>query len=460
MNPISLVIEHASNQPESIAIAAPNYEMNYANLVGSIRLFAAKLKQFGVSKGHIVGISLRPEFETVVSLALMQLGAISLTSTPSILRNYKNQINFLVTGEIQIGFDPARQLLIDSNFLESLGATPAWLEVADIEDDEVVRLVFSSGTTGTPKGVEFTKSNLLSRTASARSNWMPADPFMSLLGLDTVTGMQTFFWSVFNGKTWLSPTTAEGNYSLLTKYRVEAIKTSPARLDELLSAVAAKPEPLSLKFVEVAGSLLTRRIGEACQRLTGITPLYLYGSTEVGTVTKGFFNPDQPENVGHKVDDVEFEVIEGRVRYRKANMPKNYWLNPKTGNSGFFDGWFYPGDLGNIDEHGNLHLIGRIDDLVNAGGAKFNLLELDTWLKESAIFDDVASFTIINPVGEVEIGLAFVSVKPPIPEILTKRVREFLPDLKVKHIVRLAELPKNKLDKVDRNQLSRLITNR
>ena len=430
--------------------------MTYRDLVGSVRLIAAKLRQFGVTKSKIVGISLRPEFETVVSLALLQLGAVSLTSSPSILRSYKNQIDFLITGEIQIGFSPSRQLVIDSAFLDSLGASAPLEQVSEIEDNEIVRLVFSSGTTGTPKGIEFTKKNLLTRSASARSNWMPADPFMSLLGLDTVTGMQTFFWSVFNGKTWLSPTTAKGNCDLISKYQVEAIKTSPARLQELLAVLEAEPQPINLKFVEVAGSLLTRRVGEQCERLTKIKPLYLYGSTEVGTVTKGFFNATEPENVGSKVSDVEFEVVDGRVRYRKADMPNSYWLNPATGDSGFIDGWFYPGDLGRLDEAGNLHLLGRIDDLVNAGGAKFNLLELDSWLKESELFDDVASFSILNEFGEAGIGLAFVSKQPPIPELITNRIRDFLPDLAVSHIIRLAQLPKNKLDKIDRNELARI----
>ena len=458
MNPIEWVFDHAANTPEDVAIAAPNFEMTFGNLVASVQRFSGKFQQLGVRKGSIVGVSARAELDTIVALSLLQIGAISLTASASVVRSYRDQIDFLVVTETVIGFPLDRQILVNQDFLQSLGMVSP-LEIAtELQDEDVVRLVFSSGTTGTPKGVEFTKENLVTRTQSARTNWMPADPFMSLLGLDTVTGMQTFYWSVFNGKTWLSPTSPEGNLELISKYLVKAIKTSPAKLDDLLGAAEANPLPLVLEFIEVAGSLLSRRIGERCQKVTGITPLYLYGSTEVGTVTKGYFNASEPENVGRKVDDVDFEVIEGRIRYRKANMPKDYWLNPNTGSSGFHDGWFYPGDLGRLDDEGNLHLSGRADDLVNAGGAKFNLLELDMWLRDANLFDDVATFTFLNDGGEQAIGIAFVSNQPPIPEILTKRIQDFLPNLNPALILRLKELPRNKLDKVDRKAIQELAT--
>lgn len=430
--------------------------MTYSKLANSVKRFAGRFDQLGIKKGQIVGVSLRPEFEVVVDLALLQIGAVSLTATPSVTRNYKEELDFLIVQEMQIGFSQEKQILIDELFLDGLGAVASLSSITELADEDIVRLVFSSGTTGVPKGIEFTKSNLISRTQSARENWMPADPFMSLLGLDTVTGMQTFYWSVFNGKTYLSPSSAENNLSLISDYMVKAMKSSPAKLSELLVALKNSPKALSLEVVEVAGSLLTRRVAEMCLSLTGIVPLYLYGSTEVGTVTKGLFKTEQPENVGSKVDDVQFEVIDERIRYRKENMPKSYWLNPDTGNSGFQDGWFYPGDLGFVDENSELHLVGRIDDLVNAGGAKFNLLELDTWLKESNLFDDVASFNFIDPHSETKIGIAFVSAQPPIPEILTSRIRDFLPNLNVSLVIRLKELPRNKLDKIDRKELQRI----
>jgi len=112
--------------------------------------------------------------------------------------------------------------------------------------------------------------------------------------------------------------------------------------------------------------------------------------------------------------------------------------------------------MNSVDE---LSLSGRTDDLINLGGAKFNLLELDVWLQGLDMFDEVAAFKLENEFGEVEIGIAFVSSLPPIPELLVEQVKQFLPDLDYQYLIRLEQLPRNKLDKVDRNGLAELVRN-
>jgi acyl-coenzyme A synthetase/AMP-(fatty) acid ligase len=188
----------------------------------------------------------------------------------------------------------------------------------------------------------------------------------------------------------------------------------------------------------------------------------------VGTVTRGQYSPAEPNNLGRPVDDIVFEIADdsglavpngtlGRVRYQKAGMPKDYWIANNSKTTGFIDGWFYPGDFGVVDENGELRLSGRTDDVVNLGGSKFNLLELDVWLQTLELFEEVASFRLTNEFDETELGIAFVSSRPPIPEMLVEQVRAFLPDLVFQHLVRLDKLPRNKLDKVDRTALGELI---
>jgi len=93
--------------------------------------------------------------------------------------------------------------------------------------------------------------------------------------------------------------------------------------------------------------------------------------------------------------------------------------------------------------------------VVNAAGNKFNLLTLDLWLQDTALFDDVASFTYETPSGS-RVGLAFVSANPPEPHILVQRIQSFLPNFQIGQLLRLSALPRNKMDKVDRNELSKL----
>ena len=468
MNPIDRLFASAEAAPGATAICSPAYSTIFADLATTVRIFSAALKNAGVKEGQIVGVGCRPELECVIALSLMQIGAISLTLSQQVMRAYKDKIDFVVTDDEKTLLPPNRILRITEETFAELGKFRPEEEVADLEPESLVRLVFSSGTTGTPKGVPFTAENLIARTNSARINWMPELPFMSLLGLDTVTGMQTFFWSVFNGQTYFAASNGEGNLKLITENHVKSIKSSPARLKDLIDAAEANGTKTDLEIIQIAGSLLDARSVRRCESVFGITPTYLYGSTEVGTVTRGKFQQQTPNNLGKPVDDIEFEIVDdhghatpagnlGRIRYRKSGMPRSYWQQTTNKTTGFIDGWFYPGDFASMNNQGELELSGRTDDLVNLGGAKFNLLELDLWLQGLELFDEVAAFKVLNEFNELELGIAFVSALPPIPELLAEQVKSFLPDLDYQYLVRLPKLPRNKLDKVDRSELAKLV---
>ena len=147
----------------------------------------------------------------------------------------------------------------------------------------------------------------------------------------------------------------------------------------------------------------------------------------------------------------------GSIRYRKPGIPEKYWLDDQRKSRGFNNGWFYPGDLGLINQDGELEINGRTDDVVNIRGSKFNLLELDTWLGELGLFEEAASFLVKTNNDDLTVGIAFVSKNEPIPELLTQKLKAFIPDLEFSHLLRLKSLPRNRLDKVNRGELSRLV---
>jgi long-chain acyl-CoA synthetase len=289
---------------------------------------------------------------------------------------------------------------------------------------------------------------------------MPADPFMCLLGLDTVSGIQTFYWSVFHGATYLVASTGPRNREVIERYGVRSIKTSPARLADLLDAQPAS----GLDVVQVAGSLLTPALGLRCEAVLGVTPVYLYGSTEVGTVSSGRFDAAQPHVVGELISSVDFELVdaagqpvtepdtEGTIRYRSAVMVDHYWLADGDPASAFRDGWFYPGDVGALSAEGQLRISGRTNDVVNANGAKFNLAELDIWLSELRIFTDAASFSFSTDAG-VGVGIAFVAKAHVGQEIVVEQLATRFPNLAVGALIKLDAIPRNQLGKVDRRSL-------
>ena len=467
MNPISSFFKAAEVNPSKIAVATSDLEMTFGDLAGSVKLFSAAFKKFGIRKGNFIAISARTEVECIAALALMQLGAISLSGTDSVMRSYRTEIQFLITDNESSLFLPSNVIKINTEFLASLGKVSPNESIEEIDETEIVRIVFSSGTTGTPKGVPFTAKNLTARLNSANANWMPALPFMSLLGLDTVTGMQTFFWHALNGHTYIAPGGGNENLNLIRKHQVKSIKTSPARLKDLITASNSQTKDLRLEVVQFAGSLLSTNLAESAVKVLGVKPTYLYGSTEVGTVTRGGFKPAKPNNVGPPVADIELEIVDelgisvpkntlGSIRYRKPGMPESYWLDDQRKSRGFNSGWFYPGDLGLLNQDGELEINGRADDVVNIRGSKFNLLELDTWLAELGLFEEAASFLVKTNNDELTVGIAFVSKNEPIPELLTQKLKSFIPDLEFSHLLRVERLPRNRLDKVDRAELSKL----
>ncbi|MFM6968243.1 MAG: class I adenylate-forming enzyme family protein [Microbacteriaceae bacterium] len=464
MNPLDPFFDHARAQPDAIALSSPRTTLTFAQLADSVARFASQFQAKGVRRGSVVGVALPAEADAVAILAIQMLGAVSLRITEPIAKAYGDHIDMVVTDGLVRGAATKPTITVDAAFFESLGTVRPLESPVAVDEGDLCRIVFSSGTTGTPKGVPFTAKYLVDRVDSATRNWIPAVPFMSLLGLDTVTGFQTFIWAMRSGQTFFITSDAAANLAQIVNGRVAAIKTSPARLADLVGVAGDAQTQLSV--IEVAGSLLPASLAAVCERVFGVTPTYLYGSTEVGTVTRGTVDPAHPNMVGAVVGEIDAEIvddngtalprgIEGLLRFRKPGMPAGYWnVSVPTGHSGFRDGWFYPGDYGQIDSDGRLWLAGRRDDLVNAGGAKFNLIELDRWLQDCGLFLDAASFQFVDNRGAESVGIAFVTKNAPEPEILTARVREFLPDLQFGALLRLNEIPRNQLGKVNRTLLT------
>jgi acyl-coenzyme A synthetase/AMP-(fatty) acid ligase len=469
VNPVERFFASAEAAPDAPAIVSRGGTLKFGDVADTVRRMASKLEQSGVSQGSVVGVNARPEMEAVATLALMQLGAVSMRVSETILRGYRDSIDLVLSDTMARGAGDLPVIDLSLEFVRSLAGVAPRDGVTALGGEEVVRVVFSSGTTGTPKGVPFTADYLTARVDSARRNWIPQVPFMSLLGLDTVTGYQTFMWAMMNGETYFTVAGAPENFALISENKVAAIKTSPARLADLLVEAerAGKPQT-ALAVVEVAGSLIPSKTVTECQMFFGVTPTYLYGSTEVGTVTRGAVDTTTPSMVGTIVDEIDVEIVndngepvesgsEGILRFRKEGMPSDYWNSPTvSASSGFRDGWFYPGDYGRIDPDNRLWLSGRRDDLVNAGGAKFNLIELDHWLVESGLFLDAASFQFTTETGVTSIGVAFVTKHPPEPSILRERLKDFLPDLTLGKLLRVEEIPRNQLGKIERVNLASL----
>jgi acyl-coenzyme A synthetase/AMP-(fatty) acid ligase len=473
-HPARVLAHHAAEHPTDPAIVSLGFVMTYGELADAVRRVAARLRSLGIRPGQVVGIRARPEWEAVLALAVLHEGACSLHASDAVLAAYGDRLDHVLLDGIRPG--TRRAIDVGTAFLETLGSVNAAIDPQPIAPDAACRIVFSSGTTGTPKGVAFTLAMLLARTDAAHTNWMPAEPFFCLLGIDTVSGYQTFMWSVLHGRPWIVPGTGAANLDLLGRTQARAIKTSPARLADLLDAVDARgaaphasPVP-RLEHVQVAGALLSGPLARRAEHLLGIIPTYLYGSTECGTITRGDVDPHDPARVGWLVEGSELQVVDehgvvaatgevGSVRYRTPTTPSSYWNGDPNADRAFRDGWFWPGDRGSLGPDGALHLAGRDDDVVNASGAKINLAELDLWLAELDLLDDLATFAYPDADGTMRVGLVYVPRHDAPPEIVHDAVRRRAPFVEVTALIRVDVVPRNARGKVTRPSLLRLLGN-
>jgi acyl-coenzyme A synthetase/AMP-(fatty) acid ligase len=471
MNPIRDVLVRASHDGDTFAVRGASREMSSAVFADTVVRIAAKLRLDGVRPGSVVGLSLDPFLSTVFLAALMHEGAVSFVARSGILDAHAESIDFVASDNPAV---IARHTVIHvtPEWLESTARVSTQIQPHDFSsEDDLVHLVFSSGTTGTPKGVPFTLRDLRRRTSAARENWMPHLPFLSELGLDTVSGMQTYFWSLFSGETYLLPGSAADDIALIERDRVASIKTSPAKLKDLVArATVTGADVSSVKTVEVAGSLLSAQLAATFADVFDAELVYLYGSTEAGTITRALFDPNDAQRVGEVVPTARVEIVgeddvplgrgeTGRVRLQSDYQATRYWPFGVSTGTGFRDGWFYPGDSGRIDDDGSLVITGRTDELINASGLKINPAWVESHLGDYRGVSDFACFGYANPDdGTSELALAFVAKSDINVRRFMEFVRERLGDNAPRRVFRIDQIPRNALGKVARLELAQRVS--
>ena len=470
-NPIESFYESSQVTPNRTALLSSKVNLNFLQLKRISQQAAQKLKTLGIQHGDVVGLRCQPEITVVLSLALLQIGATSLAINAKVMENYRELIDFLLIDEFIPSLSHSNLINVDQDFVSSLDSISPLEEIQAINNRDIVRIVFSSGSTGVPKGVPFSKEIFVARIESALKNWIPSQPFMSLLGPETVTGFQTMFAQLFTGNTYYLAYDQDEAWNIVVGHSIESIKASPAKLKELLDKAETsqtRSATLPLQTIQVAGSLLSIPIAEKCHEILGVWPTYLYGSTEIGTVTKGLFDKSQPNCVGEIISEVSCEILDsnnevlpqgqiGTIRIRREPMAQSYWGKSTSSSSGFVDKWFVPGDMGFINNKNELVLDGRIDDLINLGGVKINIAELDLRLSQISQFKDVAAVIYNNPLGEKELGIAFVSEMNLSIEDVQRQCKRVANGISVNSFIKLDLIPRSSLGKVERKNLTKLV---
>jgi O-succinylbenzoic acid--CoA ligase len=256
-------------------------------------------------------------------------------------------------------------------------------------------VVFTSGTSGAPKGVCLSRRALLAacEAHAAALPWAPHDRWLLAMPLAHVGGLSVVLRSLWARRAVvLGPERFDPDTLLDTLQRnaVTLLSVVPAMLARLVD----RPPPPSLRAVLVGGAACPAEL-LARGRAAGWPLLPTYGLSEAcAQVCTQRLDDPQPSGVGPPLPGVEVRVREGGIEVRGPTRMDGFLGEPPLAP----DAWYATGDAGRLDERGHLHVLGRLDDRIVTGGENVDPLAVEDALRTHPAVRDACVVGVPDPV--------------------------------------------------------------
>jgi len=344
-----------------------------------------------------------------------------------------------------------------------------------LNDTRRALMLYTSGTTGRPKGVVSTHGNIRAQidTLIEAWAWSESDRILHVLPLHHTHGIINVLCCALGSgacvempgkfdtpQIWDRLASSELTlfmavptiysklaqaYETFTDVRRSELTKHVRRLRLMVSGSAALPVPLFQRWREITGQELLER----------------YGMTEIGmALSNPLRGARKPGTVGLPLPGVEVRLMDGEIQVRGATVFREYWNRPQATAEAFTpDGWFRTGDIATVDEQGYYRILGRASvDIIKTGGYKVSALEIEDLLRESPELADCAVVGIEDPEWGERVAAAVLPRDPKGFE--TSRVeawaRERMARYKVPTRWKIVEqLPRNAMGKVLKPELKR-----
>jgi malonyl-CoA/methylmalonyl-CoA synthetase len=428
---------------------------------------AGGLRAHGVEPGDRVAVYAANSLEWVTGyLAVQRAGAVAVMMNPDYHSAEAEHILRDSEPAVVIADAPRREIAGKRGFKS--------IPVEDLPRDEEppmpaltpespAAILYTSGTTGRPKGALIDHGNFLAQGRGAIEVWRWTDkdtlvhalPLFHLHGL----GMGLHGTLLSGARAVLVPFTPENVVRELTGGGTMLFGV-PSMYQRLCEWLDEHPTDLSDVRVFVCGSApLPPALFERCARLLGQAPVERYGITEGGiVVTNPYDGPRQPGRVGYPFPGVEVKLGElDEVLLKGGQVFKGYWRNPDATTEAFTpDGFFKTGDVGEIGEDGTLAIRGRIKELIITGGFNVYPREVELVLEQHPAVHEVAVAGVPSEKWGEEVT-AFV-VPSGAQTVDEKEIIAFaherLASYKCpKRVVKVDNLPRNAMGKIQRSAL-------
>ena len=495
-----VLARHVARQAERILLVAPEtgHALTYGELDRQARVLARWLRAAGLERGDKVGLYLHNGYQTTLLFLGAMIGGYVIA--PLNLLAQRSQLAYVLEHcDCKVLFTcraheaalaealasvarPIEVIVIDPDaralFVESRLPPGGYVPV---RADDPALLMYTSGTTGVPKGALLTHRNLIA-AGRAVARWhglTPADRCLSSLPLYHINGQVIATVTPFvSGGSIVAPHrfSVQRWWRDARRFRATWINMVPTIIAYLLNAADERrpPRVASLRFGRSASAPLPPDQHRAFERVFDVPVIEAMGMTESASVVfanpqdaaaRKYGSPGVPCGVEAKVVDVETghavaDGVAGEICLRGANVMAAYYKSHEQTAKAFdADGWLRTGDLGYRDADGYYFITGRLKELIIKGGENIAPREIDEALLRHPAVLEVAAVGI----PDVNYGqdiLACIVLKPG-AQASEDELRQFcvteLGRYKTPKAFRfLAELPKGPSGKVQRLKLAEL----
>ncbi|MCS6812807.1 MAG: acyl-CoA synthetase [Cyanobacteria bacterium] len=372
-----------------------------------------------------------------------------------------------------------------------LTSDPLPADIADLPDVDPTRralILYTSGTTGKPKGVVTTHCNIQAQVTSLVTawEWSADDRILHVLPLHHIHGIvNVLTCALWSGAEchMLSKFEAETVWNCIGQGDLTLFMAVPTIYTKLIAAWEKAPRDRQTHWSQACAGLRLMVSGSAAlpvtvlekwQTITGHFLLERYGMTEIGMALSnplhgqrraGYVGNPLPQVEVRLVDDEGMPVppgIAGEIQVKGPGVFLEYWRRPEATAKAFRDGWFCTGDLAIVEENA-YRILGRISvDIIKTGGYKVSALEIEEVLRTHPDIQECAVVGVADPEWGERVCAALV-LNPDCEltlESLRAWAKAYLAPYKVPtRILTMEALPRNAMGKITKPSLAKLFTN-
>lgn len=506
MNAAGVIAHHADRFPDRVAVGFAGDLVTYEALWERSAVTAGALRSVGIGRGDVVAHLLYNSADFLdLMVACARLGAIFMPlnwrlAGPELeyIVNHAGARVLVSEPELEALIEPVRTALTCERYVR-LGTAgdpaagpgaPGWEPldglraaarphhvVADVSRDDVLRLMYTSGTTARPKGVMITHGNLDAKNAAhavelgfaGHDIGLACGPLYHVGALDLTTttllhvGATTHVLRTFNAATLLDA---------IESLRATTVWLAPAMVNLVLADPGLATRDLSSMRVIIDGGEkmplpLIERVLDAFPNAWFADAYGLTETVSGDTFLDKGLSRHKLGSVGKPVIHLELRVVDlddndvaaglpGEIVLRGPKVCKGYWRDDEATARAFRGGWFHTGDVGSLDSDGFLTIADRIKDMVISGGENIATPEVERVLYEHPDVLEAAVVASPDPRWG-EVPAAYVVLRPgatasaeEIVAFCATRLAKF----KSPKLVRLVEnLPRNPSGKVLKREL-------